>query len=470
MLRPQKKSILFSLPAILILPCILFVRTPKSFAQETETLPSEAFSETQTITPVPVIPLTPGTQGNISFQVDDPAIYSKTKIIKLQNIKASEIEPFIRKRLSKFGSVQISDENNALIVTDREPKLSDIENLILKLDKEGKNDFVQFETQVIPLKYVKASTFKSIAPQKLSPDGSLQVNDDLNVLIVTDVKSKIENFKKVIESLDIPPKQILLDCKIMEFKKTEGSDYGINVTEAIKATDLNLSKIRTDETSFSTDLSAGINTSATNSISSDKKSSVTLSPSDLSAVVNYMLEKAHARAVASQKIVTLNNKNGSLRVTLGATFYYNESSVQALQLDVTPTIGIDGFITLNITAGTGALQPFLQTVNSQQSTGGSHASQSQLTFQSSQNQLTTSVMVKDGDTFMLGGFTTHTAVRSRKKFPLLGEIPILDYFFSRRTETFEDKEYVVFITPYVVTESKPSEEDAEFLKKLLKKK
>lgn len=461
MLRPQKKSILFSLPAILILPCILFVRTPKSFAQETETLPSEAFSETQTITPVPVIPLTPGTQGNISFQVDDPAIYSKTKIIKLQNIKASEIEPFIRKRLSKFGSVQISDENNALIVTDREPKLSDIENLILKLDKEGKNDFVQFETQVIPLKYVKASTFKSIAPQKLSPDGSLQVNDDLNVLIVTDVKSKIENFKKVIESLDIPPKQVLLDCKIMEFKKTEGSDYGINVTEAIKATDLSLSKIRTDETSFSTDLSAGINTSATNSISSDKKSSVTLSPSDLSAVVNYLLEKAHARSVASQKIVTLNNKNGSLKVTLGTTSYYSSPpTVDALQISVTPTIGADGFITLNITAATGGLQTFQQTVYSQQATG----------FQTSQNQLTTSVMVKDGDTFMLGGFTTHTAVRSRKKFPLLGEIPILDYFFSRRTETFEDKEYVVFITPYVVTESKPSEEDAEFLKKLLKKK
>lgn len=441
---------------MLIISCIVFMRTALLSAQGTDTP-----SSSQTITPVPVIPLTPGTQGNINFQVDDPAIYSKTKIIKLQNIKASEIEPFIRKRLSKFGSVQISDENNSLIVTDREPKLSDIENLIMELDKEGKNDFVQFETLVIPLKYVKASVFTSIAPQKLSPDGTLQTNDDLNVLIVTDVRSKIDNFKKVIEALDIPPKQILLDCEIMEFKKTDGSDYGINITEAIKATDLSLSKIRTDTTAFGTDLLTGKNATATNAISSEKKSSVTLSPSDLSTVVNYLFEKAHARAVSSQKIVTLNNKNGSLKVTLGTTSYYNSPpSVQALQLDVTPTIGADGFITLSITAATGALQTFLQTLYSQQSTA----------FQSSQNQLTTSVIVKDGDTFMLGGFTTHTTVKSHKKFPLLGDLPIVDYFFSRRTETFEDKEYVVFITPHVVTESKPTEEYMDVIQKTPKKK
>lgn len=409
---------------------------------------------------MPVIPLTPGTQGTINFQVDDPSIYSKTKIIKLQNIKASEIEPFIRKRLSKFGSVQINDENNSLIVTDREPKLADIENLILELDKEGKNDFVQFETWVIPLKYVKASIFTYIAPQKLSPDGTLQVNDDLNVLIVTDVKSKIDNFKKVIEALDIPPKQILLDCKIIEYKKSTNNDYGIDIAQAITGTALNLSKIRKDVTSLNTNLVTGSST-ASNDITSTKTTSLSLSPTDLSAVINYLFENSKARMIASQRIVTLNNKNGSIKVTLGTTSYYSSSpSVQALQLDVTPTIGMEGFITLNITAATGDLRTYLQTVYSQQVTA----------FQSSQNQITTSVIVKDGDTFVLGSFQTRTTIKTKRKFPILGDIPLLDYFFSKRVEQFEDREYIVFITPHVVTESKPSEEDKDVLKKLLEKK
>ena len=54
------------------------------------------------------------------------SIYAKTEIVSLKNLTASEIEPFIKSRLSKFGAVQINDAANLLIITEREPKLKDL--------------------------------------------------------------------------------------------------------------------------------------------------------------------------------------------------------------------------------------------------------------------------------------------------------------------------------------------------------
>ena len=49
---------------------------------------------------------------------EDRTIYAKTNIVSLKNIQASEVEPFIRSRLSMYGAVQVNDADNKIIITD----------------------------------------------------------------------------------------------------------------------------------------------------------------------------------------------------------------------------------------------------------------------------------------------------------------------------------------------------------------
>lgn len=109
--------------------------------------------------PLPTIPLTSSNSGTINFQVDDLSIYSQSKLVYLKNLSVSEVEPYIRSRLSKFGKVQINDQENLLIVSDREPKLSDIVKLIEELDKAGKKGFLRLETEIIPVSGTLFSEF-----------------------------------------------------------------------------------------------------------------------------------------------------------------------------------------------------------------------------------------------------------------------------------------------------------------------
>ncbi|MEW6686158.1 MAG: hypothetical protein AB1393_08135 [Candidatus Edwardsbacteria bacterium] len=148
---------------------------------------STSFAQQEPPQPIPTIPLSPKAEGTIDFRVDDMSIFSQTKVLFLKNLLASEIEPFIKTRLSKFGSVQTNDAENLLIITEREPKLSDLERLVKKLDEIGKKGFLRLETEIVPLQYMKASKVLGIAKQRLSLEGTVQADDGLNIIIITDL-------------------------------------------------------------------------------------------------------------------------------------------------------------------------------------------------------------------------------------------------------------------------------------------
>ncbi|MBI5574627.1 MAG: hypothetical protein HY919_08810 [Elusimicrobia bacterium] len=75
----------------------------------------------------------PTSQGRIKFDVDildDAGIDTVSKIVTLKNIKASEIEMFIKGRLSRYGTVQVNDALNMIIITDKQPKVNDLSKLV----------------------------------------------------------------------------------------------------------------------------------------------------------------------------------------------------------------------------------------------------------------------------------------------------------------------------------------------------
>ncbi|MEW6103867.1 MAG: secretin N-terminal domain-containing protein [bacterium] len=170
-------------------------------------------------------------KGRLQLNVDvadDAGIDTISELITLKHIKASEIEPFIKARLSRYGTVQTNDTLNMLIITDKELKVRDLAKLVRGLDIEGLNDFLRLETEVIPLKYALASSLTQIVKERLSSDGTIQADDNLNSLIITDVKSKIDYAKKIIALLDIPTQQVLVEAKIIEASGELRDELGID--------------------------------------------------------------------------------------------------------------------------------------------------------------------------------------------------------------------------------------------------
>lgn len=173
----------------------------------------------------------PATTGRVRMDIevtDLAGINAKTKLITLQNVKASEVEPFIRNRLTQYGTVQVNDVLNALVITELEPKLSDLIGFIKELDKRGVQDFLRLETEAISLNYIAPISIDSVLKTRLSPDGSIQIHSDLNMIIITDVRSKIEDIKKVIASLDIPPKQVVITGEVLEVNSEYSRKIGLN--------------------------------------------------------------------------------------------------------------------------------------------------------------------------------------------------------------------------------------------------
>ena len=75
----------------------------------------------------------------------------------------------------------------------------------------------------------------------------------------------------------------------------------------------------------------------------------------------------------------------------------------------------------------------------------------------SKRAVVTKVRVKDGETIVIGGLLQKNETTTRRKIPLLGDIPILGYLFSRTDKRVDEVETMVFITPHILKENTQSE-------------
>lgn len=104
------------------------------------------------------------------------------------------MELFIRNRLTRYGTVQVNDALNALIITELEPKLSDLIRFIKELDKKGVREFLRLETETISLNYIDPISIDSILKTRLSPD--ITITNDLIIFITPRILKFGEKIEK----------------------------------------------------------------------------------------------------------------------------------------------------------------------------------------------------------------------------------------------------------------------------------
>ena len=287
----------------------------------------------------------------------------------------------------------------------------------------------------------------------LSPRGSISFDRRTNTLLVIDIPQRVAAIRDLVNKLDKPVDQVVIEARIVianeNFARELGAKFGISGE----------TRTRPDgDGIFFGDNSVGGGNPPTGGLNVSLPSTLAGAGSLALSILNagYALDmelsalqnEGRGEIISNPRIVTSNQKEALIRqgdqvgyLTVTGGQNANVPQVQfkdvVLELKVTPTITADGRIFLNMDIQKDDLSGFVET-------GAGDVPQI------ATRQVTTAVLVEDGQTVVVGGVYEFKDQHSLSKIPFLGDIPILGNLFKNRNHTKSKAELLVFVTPKVI--------------------
>jgi type IV pilus assembly protein PilQ len=318
-------------------------------------------------------------------------------------------------------------------------------------------------------KLIKSTNAKD---SMLSPRGSLSIDERTNTLLVQDTAEKLADIRRLVQTLDVPVKQVLIEARIVIVSDTFERDLGarFGVTSAQKNGSNGLLSVTGNGIGADTMTQSGIANLATtgrvtpvtapilnnryqvNLPASNTNGSIGVSLLGGSYIVDLELSAAQnegkSETISSPRIITANQKQATIMQGVEIPFQESASSGATttqfknavLSLKVTPLITPDNRVILDLDVADDSVG---QQVTS--ATGGSVPS-------IDTREIITQVLVNDGQTVVLGGILDTTKSRSANKVPFLGDIPVLGNLFKSTTNINNKTELLIFITPKILRE------------------
>ena len=295
----------------------------------------------------------------------------------------------------------------------------------------------------------------------LSDRGRLQVDPQTNSLIVTDVPENFPAVEDLIENLDTLVPQILIEVDVVETSADTGRKLGLEYGGAggalasLTGPSRLLNFPRKDSKGVfagPVDL-AGATIKDTSLFGGSKAEGISfgmLSFQEFTVILRALETSGEGQFLAKPKILTLNNKPAEISITADTAVGLQSSSLIAqngllsttaerrktgIFLRVTPQVNDGNLVTLLIEPTISRPQPseFFPTQ-----------------FVDSQSRsIRTSVRVKDGNTLLIGGLLSNDLIKTVRRVPILGSIPVIGWLFSSVDKTTSKRELMIFITPRV---------------------
>lgn len=329
----------------------------------------------------------------------------------------------------------------------------------IQKEKEAQRQREETEKQIEPLyykilevNYESASKMKKNLESLKSERGSVEINERTNTLIIKDTKTKIAEMESLVKKLDKKESQVLIESRIVEVTHQKARELGIQwggyYNAATSANFPNTVGVTggTGVASPNTGL-GGVGVNLPTTASPAGAIGLTLGHINGTALLDARLmaleNQGAGRIVSMPKITTMNNKEATIESgreipyqTTSADGTKTEFKKATLSLKVTPHVTPDKHVRLEIQTNKdeadfanqlpGAPPPILT------------------------KQAKTEVLVKDGDTTVIGGLFKDTNQTSENRVPGLGEIPLLGWLFKNRLKTKSGEELLIFITPKIV--------------------
>ncbi len=323
-------------------------------------------------------------------------------------------------------------------------------------------DLEPLQTESFQINYHQAKEIFNFLKSKdqtvLSKRGSVVVDERSNKLFVTDVANRLADLRRLIGEIDVVPRQVLIEARIVEANKNFARDLGARLTYGDNRVKnlgdgaqigLGRSTLGTVSNAFTPALIGNtgsgtlpLATFATMNLSLFNRAATRFLNLELAALETV----GNGRIISSPRVLTANQVEATIEqgdeipyqeaTSSGATSVSFKKAV--LSLKVKPQITPDGRIQLQVlinkdradfTRAVLGVPPILT------------------------KTVTTEVLVENGGTVVIGGIYEETETNSTDRVPVLGEIPVVGALFRTNNRTSERTELLVFITPRVVADT-----------------
>ena len=332
------------------------------------------------------------------------------------------------------------------------------------------------KVRLIPVNYAKADQLTGQIKDTLTDRGTVSIDSRTNTLIVKDVQEALLRAEGIVRNLDTQTPEVLIEARIVEaatsFSRQAGIQWGGNVsfsptlgnpTGLIFPNILSVAGAADDPSAPTTGLfgpvSGGAGAAGTNfavnmpapiGLNNGAGLGFVFGSAGGAANLNLRLSAAEnsgtIKTISSPRVVTTDNNDAS--ISQGVSIPFSQTSaagvsttfVEArLELRVNPHVTQEGSIQMRINATNNQPNPQLTGANGQPSI--------------SRREARTEVLVKDGETTVIGGIYTRRNSEAWNEVPVLSKIPILGWLFKKKAVTDDRTELLIFVTPRIVNRS-----------------
>ena len=319
------------------------------------------------------------------------------------------------------------------------------------LERDGKlmisegvpNDLATYNmsgTQSFRMHYVRAYTASGLLPTFLY--SYLHVNPEQNAVVVTAPRQMLGKIEHDLNKIDVAPQQIMIEAIAVEYASTKDAEQN-----------LSFARIGSNEgfgwNSRTGDLNYERWDLADNTAEKSGSQWVLTGrmPHDFDGQLKALVNRGRADVKARPRMVTLNGRSAEI-------FVGTERFILVRYLrygNIQETIqGVNVGVTLNLTAWTGGNDEITTTVSSEVSNIRELDPQTGLPLLSQRNASTT-VRARDGETIVVGGLVQEQEYTTRRKVPVLGDLPLIGGLFRSKDRTQTESELVILITPTILT-------------------
>jgi type IV pilus assembly protein PilQ len=324
------------------------------------------------------------------------------------------------------------------------------------------------ESDSYQFSYARAKETAPLIASQLSSKIPPQIDERTNTVFFSETRGNIDNVRKMLVQIDKPTKQVMIEARLVEVTANPKQSYGINwagvVGSSTKAQNITYGQplAGASPTAGANPPTTGfaLGNSGNNNFFGDLGHLLAgqfaiLSVPQMSATLRFLNEDADSEFLANPRIVTADNQQAKIEITRNQPvpqLNFNEQTAQAVfggfqdkkygnTLLVRPSVNKDNFITLMVKpeisnkvgdeeftfAGATVTSPIIDT-----------------------RALDSNVLIKSGDTLAIGGLLQDEQTKARNKVPLLGDVPLLGYFFQEKLNARTKRNLLVFVTPTII--------------------
>ena len=328
-------------------------------------------------------------------------------------------------------------------------------------------------SEFLSINYAKAADMAQLIEDGiLTERGSVSIDERTNTLLLQDTAESLRNIRRLVETLDIPVRQVLIESRIVsvndDFTRELGARLGLTAVEdsgagglfAITGTATGtdeivssaLTNINDTGQPFPVEVGPGVNRYNVNLPVQNPAGQFALAILESDYIVDLELSALQAEGrgeiVSSPRVVTANQKEAVIKqgveipfqeaAASGATAVAFKEAV--LSLTVTPQITPDGNISMDLRVSQDTIGQVFTVVG-----GGAIPS-------IDTREVETQVLVNDGQTVVLGGIYETERRDTISKIPLLGDIPGIGHLFKNTQVINNKSELLIFVTPKILEE------------------